>query len=59
MISSPKVKELDATFRRAEERRKALEVARWVGVEVWVVECTLPEKEVRCRLRLRLQGRSC
>jgi predicted kinase len=46
---------LDATFRRAEERARAVALAQQLGVEVWLVECCLPEEAVRHRLELRSQ----
>jgi len=47
---------LDATFRRADDRERAMAVARRAGAEAWLVECTLPEEELRRRLELRSQG---
>ena len=47
---------LDGTFRRAEERRRAVSLAEGHGADVWIVECSLPEDEVQRRLEHRLQG---
>jgi len=44
---------LDASFRRREERRHALEVARSLGVELWAIECVAPESVIRERLERR------
>ena len=47
---------LDATFRRAGERRNAVAAARDAGAEAWVVECTLPEEPARRRLEDRFEA---
>ena len=47
---------LDATFRRAAERARAVAVAHRAGVDVWLVECCLPEAEVQRRLERRFQN---
>jgi len=44
---------LDASFRKAEERAGALELARTVGADFWAVECMAPEDVVRERLERR------
>ncbi len=46
---------LDGTFRRAEERAKAVELARESEAEVWIVECVLPEAEAQRRLERRTE----
>ena len=47
---------LDATFLRAEDRAKAVEVAQEQGAEAWIVECSLTAEEARRRLELRLRA---
>jgi aminoglycoside phosphotransferase family enzyme/predicted kinase len=47
---------LDATFRRAEERVRALAMAERLGAEAFFVECTAPEDQVRQRLEARSAG---
>lgn len=44
---------LDGTFRSAAERSGALETARRVGADGWIIECSLPEEEVCRRLERR------
>ncbi|MBI2866068.1 MAG: AAA family ATPase, partial [Chloroflexi bacterium] len=44
---------LDASFRRAEERARALEVARSLGADFWAIECVAPEGVIRERLERR------
>lgn len=46
---------LDATFRRGEERSRAVALGQQAGVEIWLVECCLPEEEARRRLEQRLR----
>ncbi len=46
---------LDASFARGELRRQAAEAARRVGAEAWIIECTVPDAEVRRRLTRRLR----
>lgn len=46
---------LDGTFWRAEERAKAVELARESEVDVWIVECVLPEAEAQRRLERRTE----
>jgi predicted kinase len=46
---------LDGTFRNATERSRAIEIARRAGVDVWIIECSLAEEEVRRRLECRSQ----
>ena len=38
---------LDGTFRRAEEMKRVVNLARERGEEIWMVECTVPEQEAR------------
>jgi len=45
---------LDASFRAASTRREALDVARKVGADAWIVECVADETELRFRLERRL-----
>ncbi|MBI4310926.1 MAG: AAA family ATPase [Chloroflexi bacterium] len=45
---------LDATYRSAEERRRAASLAQELGVETWVVECVAPESTVRRRVARRV-----
>ena len=44
---------LDGTFRRADERTKAVDVARGMGADCWIVQCVLDEAEARRRLEKR------
>jgi aminoglycoside phosphotransferase family enzyme/predicted kinase len=44
---------LDGTFRSAVERSRAIEAARRGGADAWIIECSLPEEEVRRRLERR------
>ena len=44
---------LDGTFRRADERTKATELAREIGADCWIVQCVLDETEARRRLEIR------
>ena len=46
---------LDASFKGSAQRRRALELARETGAELWVLECTAPEATVRERLERRLR----
>jgi aminoglycoside phosphotransferase family enzyme/predicted kinase len=46
---------LDGTFRNTAERSRAIEIARRARVDVWIIECSLPEEEVRRRLERRSQ----
>jgi uncharacterized protein len=46
---------MDGTFRNVAERSHALEVAHRTGADAWIVECLLPEEEVRHRLERRAQ----
>ena len=46
---------MDATFRRSEERERAVEAARRLGADAWVIECFLSEEEARRRLERRFQ----
>jgi predicted kinase len=49
---------LDATFRHAADRRAAVALAKGhPSAQAWIVECRLPEAEVRRRLDRRVQGR--
>jgi hypothetical protein len=45
---------IDATFLRLADRNKALEVARRHNAAFFVIECRLPEEELRKRLEQRL-----
>jgi aminoglycoside phosphotransferase family enzyme/predicted kinase len=47
---------LDATFRRADERRRVAEMARGLGYEVWMVVCMLPAQETLRRLDARARS---
>ncbi|MBI2917018.1 MAG: AAA family ATPase [Chloroflexi bacterium] len=44
---------LDASFRRAEERARAVEVARAAGADFWAIECVASEATIRERLERR------
>jgi uncharacterized protein len=44
---------MDGTFRSANERSRAIETPRREGIDTWIVECSLPEEEVRHRLERR------
>lgn len=46
---------LDASFIKAEERLKAKEIAAETGADFYVIECTLPEAEIKKRLAKRLE----
>ncbi|MBI4288796.1 MAG: AAA family ATPase [Chloroflexi bacterium] len=46
---------LDASFRKAEERRRAGQVARSRGADLWTIEVTCPEEVVRERLEQRMR----
>lgn len=45
---------LDATFRRAEERLRAAEIARECDADAWIVEMVLDEATVKTRLKERV-----
>ena len=45
---------LDATFRRAEERRRATEMARECDASAWIVEMVLDDSTVKTRLEERV-----
>ncbi len=45
---------LDATFRRSEERVRAVALAEELHGEAWVVECTVSEEQARERLQRRM-----
>ena len=47
---------LDGTFRRADERAKAVDLARATGADCWIVQCVLDETEARRRLEMRAAG---
>ena len=49
---------LDATFRRAKERRRVIAMAQEMTTNAWVVECTLSEEEARHRLERRFEAGS-
>ena len=44
---------LDGTFRRADERTRAVDMARAIGADCWIVQCVLDEAEARRRLEKR------
>lgn len=44
---------LDASFRRADERARALEEARAMAADFWAIECVAPEASIRERLERR------
>ena len=46
---------MDATFRRSQERERAVEAARRLGADTWVIECFLSEEAARRRLEMRFQ----
>jgi uncharacterized protein len=46
---------LDGTFRNAAQRSDAIETARRVEADGWIIECSLPEEEARHRLERRSQ----
>ena len=46
---------LDASFRKAEHRRAAVEAGAQAGADVWLIECTASEDVVRERLERRAQ----
>ena len=45
---------LDGTFRRSEERARAVALAEELHGEVWIVECRLSEEQARERLERRM-----
>jgi aminoglycoside phosphotransferase family enzyme/predicted kinase len=47
---------LDGTYRRADERRRVVEMVRKLGCEVWMVVCTLPLEETVRRLDARARS---
>ncbi|MBE0479793.1 MAG: ATP-binding protein [Dehalococcoidia bacterium] len=49
---------IDASFRKAADRRKAYQIAREAGANLWVVECRAPEEVIRERLRRRREEAS-
>jgi len=46
---------LDASFIKAEERVKAKELAREMGADFFIIECTLDEESIKQRLAQRLE----
>ncbi len=44
---------LDGTFRRADDRTKAVKLAQAVGADCWIVQCVLDETQARRRLEIR------
>lgn len=49
---------IDASFKRAREREKALKAAEDAGRKCFVVECICPEETVRLRLESRMKAAS-
>ena len=47
---------LDGTFRRGDQRKNAVEMARVTGADCWIVQCVLDEPEARRRLETRTAG---
>lgn len=47
---------LDASFRKAEERRRAMEVARETGADFKLIECVLEEGALKQRLKARYEA---
>lgn len=46
---------MDASFRRSGERARAMAVAQRLSVDLWIIECVLPENGVKARLGTRLK----
>ena len=46
---------LDGTFRRSEERARAVALARGLPGEAWIIECRLAEEQARERLESRFE----
>ncbi len=47
---------IDASYSSRQERLRAFEVGRQAGVDVYVVECTCPERIIKKRLQSRQSG---
>jgi aminoglycoside phosphotransferase family enzyme/predicted kinase len=49
---------LDASFIKAGERLKAIQLAEDIGADFFIIECTLDEKNIKKRLERRLKGKT-
>jgi len=45
---------VDASFKKREERKNAADLARRIGADFFVIECTCPDEEVKTRLEARM-----